>query len=887
MDRDLVYRISAAGAAAAIREIGSVHEAIRRMDQQEVTLANAVSAAKVSAAKKGAEGKKKAADDGAQHESMMSKLSVTIEKQRAKDIVKAAQDAEKQRVGIVKQTMKEAEKASAEKVKSFERSEKEMTKIAAREAKARAEIEKAVGKAQQASAARQLQQNSQHFRQMERASQRDERDKMFDRKRLFRGVATGAVNWGFGAAQGAASAIGGAARMGLRGARSVAGALGLNDATDVGDIFAQRMKLQQRIRYINMEAGGGINEAAAYQGVRGAASLTGISQGDIGGALDVYSEKGQGAMGLASINQTAKEAKAYNADIKDIATLRAQAKISAEQAGENLSEEDLSNMVAKMAALGKRGTMRISDLAANSPKLFSSWAAGGQSMKGGLDEMIGFTELVRSSSSGGKNTATTMATLQKDVRSKEAKINALLGPDAVYDKEGRQRDPLQVALRVLAKTGGRGTIYNKIFNKKSDEALNPFRSAMQGHKTEAGRLKAMRRALKEAGETSGIDAKTTESDFAGATDTLESKMSVAKEKIRQSLEDALLPAFQKLAASMPDIIKAIETAISKISPMLQALGKSLMEIWKTVGPILMPIAGKAFGYAADHPLQAIALGGVARTALGGAAGGARSLLGAGARFLGDRLAGGMGGGIAGKLAGGLLGAGGAAVASAGSTPVYITGAAAGVFGSGGGGGIPGIGGGGAGGIAALGPIAAFAAAGIVTYLVADYMSSHPTSTNQGVGVDDHARVTKSDALYKGGMDEIREARQKRDTGMFAMWNGKEDPDEVKKKQASAYKYFPEVAAKVAAGEMTAAEATAAASGSLKPGGINLKVGAGGMFESGPTAKNAEELATAFASIAKQAKDAAAQLGDLSNKAGSAGANVSKIGGGGVPGAGGT
>lgn len=914
MDRDLVYRISVANAAQSIRQIGSVADAIRRMLQQEVSLENAVAATKVAGAKKGAEGKKKAGDDALQHEAMLAKLAVNIEKNRARDITKQGDAAEKEKKRIAEKALKDAEKTNREGVKKFENAEKEKTKIVLREAKIRSDVEKAVGRAQQASAAHQLRESSQRFRKMERDSAREDRDRMFDRKRLFRGVGQAVVNGAWGAAGGAASAFTSVASRAYHGARSVVGSLGMDEAVDVGGIFSERMKIRQGLRYIEQESGGRVKGGDAERAIRRAALMTGRSESEVYRGVDKASEMGDPTRGVQNIGQVAKEAKAYDADIADIMMIRSQAIISAEQSGESLSDKDLNLMVAKIAHLGKSGTMRISDFAKRAPQIFSRWTASGQSMKGGaLDEMVGFAQMAKSTTGGSAEAKTAMRQVQNAIIQKEDKFKAL-GID-VRDKEGNQYDPLDVAMQAIAKTGGYGPQFfgkHGVFDTKAMGGLVPLINAAKGGKTEKERMSLMRAALSKASNTSGVTEATTDKEFAGAMDTQQSKLEVAKIKIRQSLEDALTPAFEKLATKLPQIIDTITGAIAKIAPILEKLGANLASVWKVIGPIVTPTAGKAMTYAAENPLLAIGLAGAARTTAGTLGGGAKTLAGAGARWVGDRLAQAYGGGV-GAASKALGGAVGGAIGAAGSTPVYVTGAAPGVMG--GGGGMPGVPGGA--GMAALGPIAAVAAAGIVALLVAEYTQAHPNMTGE-TNDDGSRRYTKSDAAYKAGIAEIQEDKAKRDSGMLAILdansdrntrfggltgdegplsneaqdyiraNKRETPEELAKKQAIAYKYFPDLAAKVASGEVSDADAAKSISASVTGSGLAGKVGANGMFESGPSAANAQALNDAFASIAKQAKEAATAMGELSAKAGGAGNNVSKIKlGAGVPGAGGT
>lgn len=844
VDRDLIFRVSIADAPSAVKSLGTVMEAVRRMQREEIAGATAVAAARRQKLSETERLALKVAADQERAAQKSAAGAVRAEQQKARDVQRSLAQEARERSRVYNQASRDLDRALRQQVRDFEKAEKEKTSATKKAAREREDIERAVGRAQQASAARQLAMNAKLFQQQERATLQRARDEAFNRGRLYRGLGGSVIEGAYGGLR----AVGAVAGFGLRQVGRVASSLGLQESYDVGDIFAQRLQKEQTLRYVQMESGGKVHEGRASAAIARASRTTGLSQREILRAVDKASEMGDPTRGVENIEQIAKEAKAYGADITDIMTLRQQAVISAAQSGTELSDADLSLMVAKMGKLGKIGTMRISDLAKRSPELFSRWAASGQSLTGGaLDELIGFTEVARSASGGSAKTTTSVKQVQDAILKKEAKIDAMLGPHTVRDaKTGAEHDPIDIMMRVLAKAGPTGLsaiVSGKgaIFDTKAMSAINPFVAAMAGETTEAGRLKAMRAMLAKASDTAGISAKQTDVEFAGAMDTTASKIAVAKEKIRQSLEETLVPVFEKLAGKLPAAVATIQGAIQSVGPMLTKLGTSLSEIWQKLSPTLLPIAKSALGFAADHPVLATFGYGALKT------GGRMAAVTAG-RYLGESLVNkvpGIGGALAKTLVGGV----GTALSQAGSQPVYITGAAPGVFGGGGGGGGMGIPGGAGGVSGALGVApAVLGAVAVGALAMTAGMEYHYANQNKlGYGGDTGGKRIVSTAQYEEGMGFVRSERKRREEGMMEILDESLNGPKPKPQEQAA-----------------------------NP--LKFKVGADGTLETTTKDPSAAAASTKpnIDKFVGALDKATVKLEDLANKAGAAGDNASKI-----------
>lgn len=660
--RELVFRVSMAGASEFARDLKGLNDLIRKAGTEEVAITRTVS-----------NQKRAAKNEEQKHNAAMLRTQIALEKARAKESVREHDRAEKEKIRAAARSEKEqtrtAQAAARERLRaeqaalrdsirlkhdeqrSFERAEKEKTRIASREAKARQREEestqRAVMRAQEATSRHMMQQRQSAQRQASREEYQRQRDVMFDHKRLFRGIGSGLVDGAYGAVRTVYGAAGGMAR-------SVSGGLGLNKATDVQDIVAQESQLRTMMRSVAIEARtaggkfGGFDEKGALEKIRLNAQRYGLSQRDLGEAVDVYSEKGSGATAVTNIHRIASQAQAMGSSASTVAKLRAQMGLSSGVSGKELSEDEKDDLIAKMHFVGKTGVFRAEDIAKESESLFSSFAKNGGDFKTGFTRFISFANEARKSTGSGAMARTAINSVQDQIAKKESKINSL--GIKTRDADGGQRDFIEVVMDTIQKTGAKGKDFNTIFDPaKSGKAIATMVSTFQA----AGGGKTGRAAMEKLleGDASIKSATVTEmmKDTSARLDDPAVKIQQSIEKIRQAIAVKLAPVLDALAKKAPQIADAI---------------------------------GKAFDWIQKNP--ALAMGGM--VAAGAGRGAALPMAGAAMRFAGDSLANFVPG-FGGRAGRGMSALGGA-ISSAGAQNVYVTGAAPGVMtgGVGGGGG---------------------------------------------------------------------------------------------------------------------------------------------------------------------------------------------------------
>jgi len=718
--RELIFRVSVAGQSDFARDLRGLTDFQRRVAEDEVRLAKMVAARK-----------RGARTEEQKHAESVLKTQLALEKARAKESVRAAEQAsrEKQRADdraakgseraalkaakerdrIARDELRNSVRRQAEELRAFERNEKEKTRVALREAKSRAREEASAQRFAQRAEANtsrfQMQQRMRSIRQFDREEQLRERDRMFDFKRFYRGIGSG-IGDGVNAAYGLA----------MKGGRSILSGVGAQHAWDVDDIVAERMQGSAMMRSVAIEARTAgsrfdFDEKGALGRVGAAARWSGLSQKDLFQAIDVYSEKGSGATAVQNIGRITSQAVAMGTNASVVAKLRAQMGLSSKVAGKELSEDEKDDLIAKMHFVGKTGVFRAEDMAAESESLFSQFAKSGMDFRSGFTRYLSFANEARKATGSGAMARTAINSVQDAIAKKEDKLNKL--GVKTRDGDGEQRDFIDVVMDTIVKTGAKGKAFNTIFDpSRSGKAISTMVSAFQGAGGGAAGRAAMVKLLEGDESIKKANVSQMNADAAARLSEPSSKIKQSVETIRQALAEKLSPALELLAKNAPMIAETIAKTLDLIT---------------------------------KHP----ALAAVGFVAASGVGGGIKNFAGSALRLAGDSLGNKLPGfGAAAKGVGGLL-------QQSGATPVFITGAAPGVMGGGGPGGTPGGDGGGMGGAVMGGA----AIAGVVGYGIASVIND----TNE------------QEAKLKGEAAEWRKAHPNAGGGM------KSDPDYLAKR----------------------------------------------------------------------------------------------------------
>jgi hypothetical protein len=575
-ERSLVYKISVRGQAEGVSAIRSIADAAARASREEAKAAQTVARDTSDARRRSTDASKKSVDEQGKHASMLSRLNTKLEVQRVKEAEKGAKDREKAAIKAGDNIVK----ALGKEVREHEKSEAAKTRATEKEARER---QRFVEKAEAATSAHMMAERRAAQNQMARDAQKAMREQAASERRLYSGLARGA-----GGAFGGALSYG--AGLVSRGAHQVAAGAGLNRATDISDVVAERMLVHRTIRRIAIEnrgvggvlgGAGSFDEKAAIAGVAAAAKATGTSQGSLVDALNVFSEKGKGAQGVQSLGRVAQEALAMGVDPAVVAKLRAQMLVSSEATGKTMSEKDLQVAVGKLSLVGKSGVFRAGAMAEQSEALFSRAAASGVDFNTELTRYAAFANEARKSTGSAATARTSINSIQDAIVKKEGKINAL-GIET-RDEHG-ERNFIDVVEDVIVKTGGKGKEFNQIIDpSRSGKAIQTMLTAYNNSSgTDAERRAAMESYLtKNTADISNMTddqvVKEMDTDIGSMLDEESTKMQQGVESIRQTLAEQLEPALVKLAKTMPELTEGFAKVIDfvKKHPVLAAVPVAL------------------------------------------------------------------------------------------------------------------------------------------------------------------------------------------------------------------------------------------------------------------------------------------------------------------------
>lgn len=637
-ERDLVYRIRVAGGDEARSAIRSVVAEANRQAQEEIRAARNVAQGVAAARRAGSSTSRRIIDEEAAYAARVGKVNIAIEKNNARERVKDAKEVQKAK-----------EKAEADTSKFLfsewrkrQQEEKRISDQRVRDAKKEAdEIARFKMKAEENTSRHIMAERTRAQRQAERDAKLFARDRAFEDRRLYRGIAGGLH-------QGVSNIMSGAYGIASRGAGAVVGGMGLRRAYDVQDIVSERAMVNHALRSVAIEArtaGGDFNfdERAARRKIADVAKRTGFSQTELVGAIDAYSEKGSGATGVRDLDKIAMQARAMGADPSTIAKLRANLELKVKaglpsgtkpEDADKIASQFSDRFMARMHFTGKTGVFRASDLAAQSEMMLASF---GPDIMKGADKFLGFANEVRKSTGSGAMARTAFDSALDVIDKKRDKIRAL-GVNT-EDENDDPRNKVDVIMDIIAATKGDRSRLSKIFDpsrggKAVTTLIDAFNAAGGG---DAGRG-AMEKLLAGDASLAKGDMGEMMKDANAALDDESVKLATNVENVRQTISETLEPALVKLAKAMPDLVSGFGSLVDFVKK----------NPWLAAGTIAS--AGGSLGMG----------GGLARVA-------GRSAL----EWLGGRLVNTVPG-AAGKVLGGGAGILGNIVGNVGATPVMVT-----------------------------------------------------------------------------------------------------------------------------------------------------------------------------------------------------------------------
>lgn len=460
---------------------------------------------------------------------------------------------------------------------------------------------------------------------------------------------------------GTSRAVGGMTSM----AGMAAGALGAFAVADaVRDRFAAEKSAAQIVNAVT--SGGVTPQGANVKNILSRAGAVGIKTGmskeAVTQAALIYSRNAKGgdfAGTMGNMEFFAKMAKTTGADINQLAegagTLQSQNK--------NLKAPEMQQLLMNAYEMSKAGTMGFSEAI----KTFGLTGATRSSYSGNVatnqSQLLALAQLAKS---GG--TAEEAGTFIKDIATEagqaDKRFHKQTGKHLLkFDPTtGQMGSPEEVVEQVFRSTGGNIKQIRELFGQRGSVLFGELAPSFQAASKAAGGGKAGLEAGIQAamGEVRSVTGATMtpdqlESQFQQVMATTPERFNVAVEKIRDHIEEKLVPMLEKLADKFGD--PAFIANIDKIIDALGWLANFFLENpFKGIGAVVLAsitkdLAAAAIG-AAVREIMIRSLGGaVAGEAAGGVAGG---LLGKGGAALGGAAL--VGGVLVASTAAGVAGA---------------------------------------------------------------------------------------------------------------------------------------------------------------------------------------------------------------------------------------
>jgi hypothetical protein len=381
----------------------------------------------------------------------------------------------------VERWLKGAEKREQQHTKQAEREQQRQTKAVEREAARRMKINEASAKYAGRVAEKEA-------KEAERAEQRKTRAAEREAARRMRLNEQSAKMAGRHAAQEAAqdartrasragtvtSAIGRAGRSTIGTVTGVAGTLGAaGGGMMIANALQENLSLrQQAALLVNATRDKGGAATQTVTGLTGEAQAMagkyGISAGDIMESMSIVSARAGGAQGLTAYRQDMEDiiqtAKVFGVTMKDMGGVVAAALKADVKPG-----KEMRDLIQDMAAMGKEGSIEISDLAQELAKLGGAGKMTNLSAGSMLRRNVGMAQIAAEAAVSPEESRTAIVDLMRDINTNAKHLKA--GGINVYDENNMMNDPAQILAETMDVAMKKGFSLRGRGNVKGSEAL--------------------------------------------------------------------------------------------------------------------------------------------------------------------------------------------------------------------------------------------------------------------------------------------------------------------------------------------------------------------------------------------------------------------------------
>jgi len=605
--------------------VGGLSEVIKAFNSVQAAATNAHNA-QVKRAKKS----KEMTEEERKQAWLTSKTYLQIQR----NSFKAAEQYEKQKLGVVLNTAKQTANLLKKGVSDERTALNEKKRIAKEDA------DEKIRQAKRAAAEEESQrkQRLQIMKNSSAAERRMEKDALHDRLRNIQRIRAGMdekvnARRSFGqaigsrVATGVSNAIGGMARF-AGAAMAIGGGFTTVDAVRnyIGD--ERTASIIANSAYVPGERERP-KDKAILDHMTSLSRATGTDRSKLlEGMLEYQRLTGDFEGGMQGMGFYAKAAKATGADLHDVSRLAGRLKAQ----NKTLGQDDLKKMMLGFVGAGKKYAIELPQLAESAAIATAGAAAYSGDQGKNQAELAGLMQIAMRAGSTHFEAATTVARMKDDAFRHRDKLASL----DVFDKSGHiQGGASEMVAKVMQATGGNlGKIQDLGFNIRSNRMFEALASEYQREeaKQKGGGLTAIRKTMSSA-VNAGFSEGDLESEFAAIMATSAEKIEAAFRDLQMQIAEKLAPLLPKLIAALEQMVPVFVTLADKMAKFAEWFGENpLMAMGSIIAlSITKELAGWALSsgiskgmgalFARSMPgVGAVGSGGVLNSGIGGAGG---------------------------------------------------------------------------------------------------------------------------------------------------------------------------------------------------------------------------------------------------------------------------
>jgi len=350
------------------------------------------------------------------------------------------------------------------------------------------------------------------------------------------------------------------------GATGLAGmALSLGGGISISGILEQRKALERQAALFSnqtsTDAAGRVPVAKIMANAKAIGLANNVNPNDVVGGMNAYFAKtGDVSGSLANAKLFAQLASATGSDVTQLGGVAGALRVQ----NPNLDDRAMRAMMLNIVGQTRTGAVDIVDLVKHVPVITSTASLYGGDQADNQRKLIGLSQVAMRTSGSSAEASSAVSRLGSNVSANADKIRAHLGVN-VKNKDGTLRDASDIVAEMMAASGGD---IGKL--KKAGiglEAMRVFTAEEQTFRAAGGGkggADAVRKDIKRF-EEGGYTEASLQADVSTAMNTTGAKFEEVVGRLKDSIEQKMVPYLERFADKFPEIEPKIERIIDGLS----------------------------------------------------------------------------------------------------------------------------------------------------------------------------------------------------------------------------------------------------------------------------------------------------------------------------------